>query len=47
MDCDFVARAETEEEILKKAAEHVGPAHNKHDISDEIVHTVRAAITDE
>jgi len=47
MDCDFVARAETEEEILKKAAEHIGPAHNIHDISEEIVQRARAAITDE
>lgn len=47
MDCDFVARAETEEEILKQAAEHIGPAHNIHDISEEVVERVRAAITDE
>ena len=47
MDCNFVARGETEEEILKKAAEHIGPAHNTHDISEEVVERVRAAITDE
>lgn len=27
VDCDFSARAETEEEILKKAAEHGRTAH--------------------
>jgi len=47
MDCDFVARAETEEEILKKAAEHAETAHNMKEISEEVVAKVRAAIRDE
>lgn len=47
MDCDFVARAETEEEILKKAAEHVQTVHNMKDVSEELVEKVRAAIRDE
>lgn len=47
MDCDFVARAETEEEILKKAAEHAQTAHNMKEIPQEVVKKVRAAIRDE
>jgi len=47
MDCDFEARAETEEEILKKAAEHADAVHNMKEIPDEILAKVRAAIRDE
>jgi predicted small metal-binding protein len=47
MDCDFVARGETEAEILKQAAEHAGTTHNMTQMSDEILAKVRAAIHDE
>ena len=47
MDCDFVARAETEEEILKKAAEHAETTHNMKEIPEEVLAKVRAAILDE
>jgi len=47
MDCDFVARAETEEEVLKPAAEHAGPADGLTEMSDNVVAKVRAAIHDE
>ena len=33
IDCDFVARADSEEEILKKAAEHAAATH---DMGNEI-----------
>ena len=46
-DCDGVIRAETEEEILKKAAEHAQTAHNLKEITEEVVEKVRAAISDE
>ena len=47
MDCDFEARAETEEEILKKVAEHAGTTHNMAEIPEEVLAKVRAAIQDE
>jgi predicted small metal-binding protein len=46
-DCDGVIRAETEEEVLKMAAEHAQSAHNLNELSDEVVEKVRAAICDE
>jgi len=46
-DCDGVIRAETEEEILKKAAEHAQAVHNLTEISEEVVEKVRTAIRDE
>ena len=46
-DCDFEIRAETEGEILKKAAEHAQTTHNMKEITEEIVEKVRAAIRDE
>lgn len=46
-DCDGVIRAETEEEILKKAAEHAQTVHNLKELSEEVVEKVRAAIRDE
>jgi len=47
MDCDFEARAETEEELLQKAAEHAEAAHNLKEIPEEVLAQVRAAIRDE
>ncbi len=46
-DCDGVIRAETEEEILKKAAEHAQTVHNLKELSEEVVEKVRAAIRNE
>jgi predicted small metal-binding protein len=46
-DCEGVIRAETEEEVLKKAAEHAKSEHNLEEISDEVLEKVRAAIQDE
>jgi predicted small metal-binding protein len=46
-ECEAVIRAETEEEVLKKAAEHAQSVHNLKEISDEVVEKVRAAIQDE
>ena len=46
-ECEGVIRAETEEEVLKKAAEHAKSEHNLVEISDEVVEKVRAAIQDE
>jgi len=47
IDCDFEVRATTEEEILKKAAEHAQAVHNMKEIPEEVVEKVRAAIHDE
>ena len=46
-ECEGVIRAETEEEVLRKAAEHAKSEHNLEEISDEVVEKVRAAIQDE
>ena len=46
-DCKGVIRAETEEEVLKMAAEHAQSVHYLNELSDEVVDKVRAAIRDE
>jgi len=46
-NCDFEALSETEEEILKKAAEHAATAHDMKEIPEEVLAKVRAAICDE
>jgi predicted small metal-binding protein len=46
-DCDFVIRADTEEKILKQAAEHAKAVHNMKEIPEEVVAKVRAAIREE
>lgn len=46
MDCDFVARADSEAEIMQQAAEHAKTTHNMQDIPAEVVAAVRAAIRD-
>lgn len=47
VDCDFVARGKTEEEVLQKAAEHCQKDHGMKDIPKELVEKVRALIHDE
>jgi predicted small metal-binding protein len=47
MDCDFEVRAATQEEILRKAAEHAQTVHNLKELPPEVVAKVRAAIRSE
>ncbi len=47
VDCDFEARADTEEEILRKCGEHAVKDHGMVDIPQEMIDKVRAAIKDE
>ena len=47
MDCDFEARAETEEEVLQQAAAHAAATHDMHEIPPDVLSKVRAAIRDE
>jgi AhpD family alkylhydroperoxidase len=44
VDCDFVARGKSEEEILRKTAEHARKEHGMKEISREMEKKVRAAI---
>ena len=44
--CDFRAEADTEEEILQKAAQHAATVHNVTDLTDEIVAKVKGCIHD-
>lgn len=45
MDCDFVARGETDDEILRKAQEHAGRVHGiaevSPDMEDKILDNIR------
>jgi len=45
--CDFVARGESEQEILTQAAEHARSAHNINEITPDVAEKVKAAIRDE
>ena len=47
LDCNAVIRAGSEEEVLKKAAEHAKAVHNMKEIPTEVVVKVRAAIHEE
>jgi predicted small metal-binding protein len=46
-DCDFVARGDTVEEILMKAAEHGKKEHGLNDIPAELEEKMRALIREE
>jgi predicted small metal-binding protein len=46
-DCDFVARGNSEDEIMQKVSEHARTAHKMSDIPPEVQDKVRAAIHDE
>jgi predicted small metal-binding protein len=47
LDCEGELRGQTEEEILRQAAEHAQNVHNIRDMSPDLVQKVRAAIRDE
>jgi len=44
MDCDFVVRAETEEELMRKVAEHAKTVHGMTEISPDLAAKVKTAI---
>ena len=46
LDCNFVARADTEEEIMKQIAEHAITTHGVKDMPEEVVVRVRSVIRD-
>ncbi len=46
-NCDFVARGESEQEILQQAAEHARTAHQVNEVTPELADRVRSAIRDE
>jgi len=45
-DCDFVACAKTEEEVLRIGAEHARTHHNMTEISKELQDKARSAMRD-
>ena len=45
--CGYIATGETEQEVMKKAAEHAKNAHGMHHLSPETALKVRGAIRDE
>jgi predicted small metal-binding protein len=47
VDCDFEARGQTEQEVLKKCQEHARSAHGMDEIPAELAVKVKAAIRDE
>ncbi len=44
VDCDFKAEAQTEEELLKKLAQHAKEAHNMSSIDAATLAKVKSAI---
>lgn len=46
-DCDFVARGDSEEDVLRQVAEHARTDHNMSEIPADVRDKVRAAIRDE
>jgi predicted small metal-binding protein len=47
VDCDFVARGSSVEEVMEKAREHAVKDHGFPDIPPELVEKAKAAIRDE
>lgn len=47
VDCDFVARGETEEEIFRQCAKHGKEAHGMTEIPAELVEKMRGLIREE
>ncbi len=47
VDCDFVAKGETEQDILQQCAEHARKEHDTTELAADLAVKVRAAIRDE
>ncbi|MGB7022534.1 MAG: DUF1059 domain-containing protein [Candidatus Acidiferrales bacterium] len=45
--CDFVARADTDEEVIEQAAKHVRGKHNMQKMSAGVVAIIRGVIHDD
>ena len=46
-DCDFVARGESDEEVMGQVAEHARTAHGMDEVPAELAEKAKAAIKDE
>jgi predicted small metal-binding protein len=46
-DCDFVARGETDDEIMGQVAEHARSAHGMAEVPAELAQKAKASIKDE
>ena len=46
-DCDFVAKGETEDEIMTQVAQHAREAHGIETVPPELAEKAKAAIRDE
>ena len=46
-ECDFVARGETEEDVLKLGGEHAAAVHGMTEVPPEVIQMVRSLIRDE
>ncbi len=47
VDCDFVAKGETEQEVLKQCSEHARKEHGMTELPADLAEKVRGAIRDE
>lgn len=47
MDCDFVAKGETEQEIMQQAAEHAKKDHGINEITPDLAAKVKSCIHNE
>lgn len=46
-DCEGVCKAESEEELMRKVAEHANSAHGVEEVTDEIAAKVKSVIRTE
>lgn len=46
-DCGYIAKADTEKELMQKVAEHASEVHGLSEVSPEVVEQVRSVIREE
>jgi predicted small metal-binding protein len=46
-NCDFVARGESDQDVLQQAVEHARTVHQVNEVTPELADKVRSAIRDE
>ncbi|HVJ04739.1 MAG TPA: DUF1059 domain-containing protein [Candidatus Saccharimonadales bacterium] len=47
VDCDFVARGDSEQEVLQQCMEHARSAHGMNELTPELAEKVRSGIREE
>lgn len=47
MECDYVARGQTDDEVMQNVASHASEVHNIREVPDDLAQQIRGKIRDQ